>query len=197
MVVDRQKIFNDIQELVGEQLKVKLHILFSSGSLFTFSLPGVKDLGKNMADVHHIVVAIFDGPVRPSSFRQGHNNVENDVTHSACYCYDDWVWQPTNDCICCLMLQVVSFKWLARHFSVPANTAKKVLSEFLEKNQGKVSATYLISGWTKGPEPEHSIQLVDAGSLTERRKKLDPITSLHVYSVQPTQPKVNLCADKE
>ncbi|BDA44170.1 probable DNA polymerase delta subunit 3 at N-terminal half [Coccomyxa sp. Obi] len=105
MVVDRQKIFNDIQELVGEQLKV------------------------------------------------------------------------------------VSFKWLARHFSVPANTAKKVLSEFLEKNQGKVSATYLISGWTKGPEPEHSIQLVDAGSLTERRKKLDPITSLHVYSVQPTQPK--------
>ncbi|CAL8470151.1 g9693 [Coccomyxa elongata] len=105
MVVDRQKIFNDIQELVGEQLKV------------------------------------------------------------------------------------VSFKWLARQFSVPANTAKKVLSEFLEKNQGKVSATYLISGWTKGPDPEHSIQLVDAGSLTERRKKLDPITSLHVYSVQPTQPK--------
>lgn len=89
-------------------------------------------------------------------------------------------------------LQVVSFKWLARQFSVPANTAKKVLSEFLEKNQGKVSATYLISGWTKGPEPEHSIQLVDAGSLTERRKKLDPITSLHVYSIQPTQPKVNL-----
>ena len=88
-------------------------------------------------------------------------------------------------------MQVVSFKWLARQFSIPANVAKKILSEFLEKHQGKVSATYLISGWTKGPEPEHTIQLVDSESLIERRKTLDPITSLHVYSVQPTQPKVN------
>ena len=81
---------------------------------------------------------------------------------------------------------------MARHFSLPANAAKKVLSEFLEKNQGKVSATYLISGWTKSPEPEHTIQLVDSGALIERRKTLEPITSLHVYSVQPTQPKVNI-----
>lgn len=57
-----------------------------------------------------------------------------------------------------------------------------------------MSATYLISGWTKGQDPEHSIQLVDSGALTERRKKLDPITSLHIYSVQPTQPKVSLLA---
>ncbi len=42
MVVDRQKIFSDIQELVGEQLKVHLHILFSSGSMCTILSPVVE-----------------------------------------------------------------------------------------------------------------------------------------------------------
>jgi hypothetical protein len=87
-------------------------------------------------------------------------------------------------------LQVVSFKWLARQFSIPANAAKRILLEFVESNHDKVSATYLISGWTKSCEPQHTVYLVDARAVAEHRKKLDPMTSLHVYSVQPVQPKV-------
>ncbi len=57
-----------------------------------------------------------------------------------------------------------------------------------------MSATFLLAGWTKGEEPQHVIKLVDAASLASCRAKLDPITALHVYSVQPTQPKARLHA---
>ena len=84
---------------------------------------------------------------------------------------------------------MVSFKWLSRHLSIPANDAKRLLFHFVESHQDKVSATYLLAGWTKGAEPQHVITLVDASSLAKCREKLDPVTAMHVYSVQPTQPK--------
>jgi len=87
-------------------------------------------------------------------------------------------------------LQAISFKWLARHFSVPANDAKRLLFEFAEKHRGRVSSTYLIAGWTKSGNPQHIVQLVDATAVADRRSKLDPVTSLHVYSIQPAAPKV-------
>lgn len=87
-------------------------------------------------------------------------------------------------------LQVISFKWLARHFSIPADAAKRLLFEFTEGHKDKISATYLISGWTKASQPQHTVELVDAKALAQRRSKLDPVTSLHVYSVQPVQPRV-------
>ena len=75
---------------------------------------------------------------------------------------------------------------------MPANDAKRLLFEFSEKNRSRVSATYLIAGWTKGADSRHLVQLVDVSALADRRSKLDPITSLHVYSVQPTTPKACL-----
>jgi DNA polymerase delta subunit 3 len=87
-------------------------------------------------------------------------------------------------------VQAVSFKWLARHLSVPANDAKRLLFEFSEKYRSKLSSTYLVAGWTKGASPQHVVQLVDASAVADKRSKLDPVTSLHVYSIQPTAPKV-------
>ena len=89
-------------------------------------------------------------------------------------------------------MQVVSFKWLSRHLSIPVSDAKRLLFQFIEAHRDKVSATYLLAGWTKGEEPQHVIRLVDAASLGACRAKLDPVTALHVYSVQPTQPKASM-----
>ena len=86
---------------------------------------------------------------------------------------------------------MVSFKWLSRHLSIPANDAKRLLFHFVEAHQGKVSATYLLAGWTNGADPQHVITLVDAASLAKCREKLNPVTAMHVYSVQPTQPKAS------
>ena len=97
-------------------------------------------------------------------------------------------------------MQVVSFKWLSRHLSIPANDAKRLLFQFTESHRGKASITYLLAGWTKGAAPQHVIKLVDASALADCRAKLEPITAMHVYSVQPTQPKVSdaarLCQER-
>ena len=74
---------------------------------------------------------------------------------------------------------------------MPANDAKRLLFEFSEKHRSKVSSTYLIAGWTKGAMPQHSVQLVDASDLADKRSKLDPVTSLHVYSIRPSAPKAS------
>lgn len=89
-------------------------------------------------------------------------------------------------------MQAVTYKWLARHFSLPANHAKRLLFEFAEKYRNKVASTYLVAGWTKGADPHHVVQLVDASEVADRRTKLEPVTSLHVYSIQPTPPKACL-----
>ncbi len=90
-------------------------------------------------------------------------------------------------------LQVISYKWLARKFGLPCNLAKQTLFAFLEQHRGKVKATYLLAGWTKTDPRQHTVQLVDSEHLSTRRSALDPVTSMHVYSLQPTQPKV--CAN--
>lgn len=72
---------------------------------------------------------------------------------------------------------------------MPANDAKRLLFDFSEKYRSKVSSTYLVAGWTKGASPQHVVQLVDASAIADKRSKLDPVTSLHVYSIQPTAPK--------
>ena len=45
--------------------------------------------------------------------------------------------------------QVVSYRWLARHFNVPANLSKRVLAQYAEQHKGRVKTTYLVSGWLK------------------------------------------------
>lgn len=71
--------------------------------------------------------------------------------------------------------------------------AKQALFAFLEQHRGKVKATYLLAGWTTAQPRQHVVQLVDSEQLTTSRSSLDPVTSMHVYSLQPTQPKV--CQD--
>jgi DNA polymerase subunit Cdc27 len=121
-------------------------------------------------------------------------------------------------------VQVVTYKWLARHCAISAALAKQLLYAFAEAHRGKVAATYFLSGWAKdvtagsgdsggvgggggdGPKAgshagkggasgsgsgrRHIAQLVDAARLEARKAELAQVTSLHVYSVQPAQPKV-------
>ena len=56
-----------------------------------------------------------------------------------------------------------------------------------------VKATYLLAGWTNTEPRRHTVQLVDSEHLSTKRSSLDPVTSMHVYSLQPAQPKVGLC----
>lgn len=88
--------------------------------------------------------------------------------------------------------QVISYKWLARKFGLPCNLAKQTLFSFLEQHRGKVKATYLLAGWTNTEPRQHTVQLVDSEHLSTKRSSLDPVTSMHVYSLQPAQPKVGL-----
>lgn len=86
-------------------------------------------------------------------------------------------------------LKVISYKWLARKFGLPCNLAKQTLFSFLEQHRGKVKATYLLAGWTNTEPRQHTVQLVDSEHLSTKRSSLDPVTSMHVYSLQPAQPK--------
>ncbi|KAL3143752.1 hypothetical protein ABBQ32_003584 [Trebouxia sp. C0010 RCD-2024] len=86
-------------------------------------------------------------------------------------------------------LKVISYKWLARKFGLPCNLAKQTLFSFLEQHRGQVKATYLLAGWTNTEPRQHTVQLVDSEHLSTKRSSLDPVTSMHVYSLQPAQPK--------
>ena len=89
---------------------------------------------------------------------------------------------------------MVTYKWLARHFSLSAALAKQLLFAFAEAHRSKADITYLLSGWTHaGNSRQHVVHLVDAARLQERLADLDPVTGLHIYSVQPAQPKVDIC----
>ena len=88
--------------------------------------------------------------------------------------------------------QAVSYKWLARERSLPANLAKQLLFAFAEAHRGKVAATYLLAGWVRdgahGDEPRHVVKLVPAACLARCSAELDRVTDVHVHNVQPTQP---------
>ncbi len=84
----------------------------------------------------------------------------------------------------------MSFKWLSRRYGLQVNLAKQLLFAFVERHKAKVKATYLLAGWTKAEPSQHVVRLVDQESLLKSRELLTPVTSLHVYSIQPTQPKV-------
>jgi hypothetical protein len=90
--------------------------------------------------------------------------------------------------------QSVSYKWLAREFSLPATLAKQLLFVYLEEAAGGAAATYLVAGWEAGASGDattrqHIVRLVPATRLDAARAALDPVTAVHVYSVAPCQPK--------
>lgn len=59
-------------------------------------------------------------------------------------------------------VQVVTYKWLAREYTLPAATAKRLLATFAEAHSGKVSVTYLLSGY----QPLHTSENGQSSSKT-------------------------------
>jgi DNA polymerase subunit Cdc27 len=91
---------------------------------------------------------------------------------------------------------MVSYKWVARQYDIPANYAKQLLFKLAESQRGKMQATYLLAGWQQDGQGGrlHTVQLVDASLLAREKARFAPLTGLHVYSLQPSQPKVALSA---
>ena len=56
-------------------------------------------------------------------------------------------------------VQCVSYKWISRHFDIPANHAKQILFQFAEAHKKKVSVTYLLAGWTREGQ-QHTFQIL-------------------------------------
>ncbi|KAK8914214.1 hypothetical protein KSP39_PZI024420 [Platanthera zijinensis] len=86
-------------------------------------------------------------------------------------------------------LQVVSYKWLSRNFSVPSNQAKRLLQEFIDKHDDKVEVLYSLSGWLKNNSEKYSIRLASGQKLEESMKEFDGNCSVEVYSIQSCIPK--------
>jgi hypothetical protein len=78
-------------------------------------------------------------------------------------------------------LKIVSYKWLARQYSIPSNFAKQILFKFAEGEGAKVKAVYLVSGYLKEDSTQHVVRLVDASDLAGCCSKLETQTSIHVY----------------
>jgi len=83
--------------------------------------------------------------------------------------------------------QVVTFTWLSRELSVPINTAKQMLHTWAETKGNNISVVYMLGGRVAdGSKTYYS--LVPKEKLIEAKSKLEEITSLHVFSVQPSLP---------
>ena len=78
-------------------------------------------------------------------------------------------------------LKVVSYKWLARQYSLPSNYAKQLLFKFAEQQGSKVRTVYLVSGCLKEDETKHVVRLVDASELAACRDQFATQTSIHVH----------------
>ncbi|OVA12415.1 DNA polymerase subunit Cdc27 [Macleaya cordata] len=86
-------------------------------------------------------------------------------------------------------LQVVSYKWLSRNFSVSSNDAKRLLQEFAEKHGSGLEVIYTLSGWLKNNPPIYNIKLVSGPKLADVKKEFEDNYSIQVYSVQACIPK--------
>ena len=53
-----------------------------------------------------------------------------------------------------------------------------------------MQATFLLAGWTKEEPRTHIVRLVDASKVLAAKEALQPLTSYHAYSVQPSKPQV-------
>ncbi|XP_078439480.1 DNA-directed DNA polymerase [Wolffia australiana] len=86
-------------------------------------------------------------------------------------------------------LQVVSYKWLSRNFSVSSNEAKRLLEDFVDQHGKKIKVIYAVSGWLKENPEIYNIKLVSASELEGAKQKFRENFALHVYSVQASIPK--------
>lgn len=86
-------------------------------------------------------------------------------------------------------LQVVSYKWLSRKFSISSNESKRLLQSVAEQYGTSMDIIYAVSGWTKADRHCYSVKLVPKSKLQEAKDMLDGHISIHVYSIQPCIPK--------
>ncbi|XP_042477140.1 uncharacterized protein LOC122058582 isoform X2 [Macadamia integrifolia] len=87
-------------------------------------------------------------------------------------------------------LQVVSYKWLSRNFTVSSNDSKRLLLEFVKKHGSGLEVVYTLSGWLKNdPPPVYHIRLVSGSKLAEVKQEFEDNCSVQVYSVQACIPK--------
>ncbi|ONK80586.1 uncharacterized protein A4U43_C01F19490 [Asparagus officinalis] len=85
-------------------------------------------------------------------------------------------------------LQVVSYKWLSRNFSLSSNYAKRLLNDFVAEHGNKLQVVYAISGWLKNPQM-YCIKLASRSNLAEVKQEFKDNFSVQIYSVQACIPK--------
>ncbi|KAJ8476660.1 hypothetical protein OPV22_020387 [Ensete ventricosum] len=85
-------------------------------------------------------------------------------------------------------LQVVSYKWLSRNFSVSSNYAKRLLQEFAEKHCNELEVIYTLSGWLKSEPQAYCVKLASTYKLEEIKQVFKDNCSVQVYSVQACIP---------
>ncbi|XP_010472698.1 PREDICTED: chromatin modification-related protein EAF7-like isoform X2 [Camelina sativa] len=85
-------------------------------------------------------------------------------------------------------LQVVSYKWLSRNFSLSSNTAKRLLKDFVEKHGKGFEVVYIVSGCLKNRPSDYSVKLASSTQLPEVEKEFNGKYSVHIYSVQASIP---------
>ncbi|XP_010417471.1 PREDICTED: uncharacterized protein LOC104703199 isoform X2 [Camelina sativa] len=85
-------------------------------------------------------------------------------------------------------LQVVSYKWLSRNYSLSSNTAKRLLKDFVEKHGKGFEVVYIVSGCLKNRPSDYSVKLASSTQLPEVEKEFNGKYSVHIYSVQASIP---------
>ncbi|XP_057766394.1 uncharacterized protein LOC130986878 [Salvia miltiorrhiza] len=86
-------------------------------------------------------------------------------------------------------LQVISYKWLSRNFSVSSNAAKRLLEEFVENHGDGLVVIYSLSGWLKNNPTTRHIRVVPKHMLADAKQEFDGKCSIQVYSIQACLPK--------
>ncbi|KAL1205709.1 hypothetical protein V5N11_001410 [Cardamine amara subsp. amara] len=85
-------------------------------------------------------------------------------------------------------LQVVSYKWLSRNFSLSSKTAKGLLKDFVEKHGKGLEVVYTVSGWLKNKPSDYHTMFVASSKLPEVEKEFKGTYLVHIYSVQASIP---------
>ncbi|XP_039126584.1 uncharacterized protein LOC120262515 [Dioscorea cayenensis subsp. rotundata] len=86
-------------------------------------------------------------------------------------------------------LQVVSYKWLSRNFSLTSNYAKRLLQEFVDTHGSELEVIYALSGWLKDNPQTYHIKLASGLKLAEVKHEFVDNCSVQVYSVQACIPQ--------
>ncbi|CAO3609145.1 unnamed protein product [Cunninghamella blakesleeana] len=80
----------------------------------------------------------------------------------------------------------VTYKCLSRNLNINVNLAKQALYQYAI-SEPTVTAIYCITGTLE--EKTTSIQLVESNKLEDAKQRYLQISSIHVYSIMPYQPK--------